>query len=42
MKTIVSSLVALSLLAAAAAPAVAYEGSVIERLDKDGRGGHAT
>jgi hypothetical protein len=42
MKTIVSALVALSFLAGAVAPAAAYEGSVIERLDKEGRGGHST
>ncbi len=42
MKTILSALVALSFLAGAVAPAAAYEGSLIERLDKEGRGGHAT
>jgi hypothetical protein len=42
MKTIVSALVALTFLAGAVAPAAAYEGSLIERLDKEGRGGHST
>ena len=39
MKTIVSALVALSFLAGAVAPAAAYSGSMLERLDKEGRGG---
>jgi len=42
MKTMLSALVALSFLAGAVAPAAAYEGSLIEQLDKEGRGGHAT
>jgi hypothetical protein len=44
MKTIVSAFLALSFLAGAVAPAAAdwYDGSVIERLDKEGRGGHNT
>jgi hypothetical protein len=42
MKTIASALVALSFLAGAVAPAAAYQGSVIEQLDKEGRGGHNT
>ena len=40
MKTILSAIVALSFVAGAVAPAAAYSGSVIERLDKEGRGGH--
>jgi hypothetical protein len=40
MKTILSALVALSFVAGAVAPAAAYSGSLIERLDKEGRGGH--
>ncbi len=40
MKLIVSALVALSFLAGAVAPAAAYSGSMIEQLDKEGRGGH--
>jgi len=40
MKLIVSALVALSFLAGAIAPAAAYSGSMIERLDQEGRGGH--
>lgn len=40
MKTILSALVALSFVAGAVAPAAAYEGSVIQQLDKEGRGGH--
>jgi hypothetical protein len=40
MKTIVSALVALSLVTGAIAPAAAYSGSVWEQLDKEGRGGH--
>jgi hypothetical protein len=39
MKIIVSALVALSFLAGAVAPAAAYSGSMLERLDKEGRGG---
>ena len=41
MKTLVSALVALSFLAGAVAPAAAapYSGSLIEQLDKEGRGG---
>ena len=39
MKVIVSALVAL-LLTGAIAPAAAYSGSLIEQLDKEGRGGH--
>jgi hypothetical protein len=42
MKTIASALVALSVIAGAVAPAAAYEGSYIEQLDKEGRGGHNT
>ena len=42
MKTIASALVALSFLAGAVAPAAAYQGSIIEQLDKEGRGGHST
>jgi hypothetical protein len=42
MKTIASALVALSFLAGAVAPAAAYQGSIIEQLDKEGRGGHNT
>jgi hypothetical protein len=40
MKILISALVALSFVAGAVAPAAAYSGSVFERLDKDGRGGH--
>ena len=40
MKVIVSALVALSFLTGAIAPASAYSGSLIEQLDKEGRGGH--
>ena len=40
MKTILSALVALSFVAGVVAPAAAYSGSVIEQLDKEGRGGH--
>jgi hypothetical protein len=40
MKLIVSALVALSFLAGAVAPAAAYSGSMLEQLDKEGRGGH--
>jgi hypothetical protein len=40
MKTILSALVALSFVAGAVAPAAAYSGSIIEQLDKEGRGGH--
>ena len=40
MKVIVSVLVALSFLTGAVAPAAAYSGSMIEQLDKEGRGGH--
>lgn len=40
MKAILSALVALSFLAGAVAPAAAYSGSYIEKLDKEGRGGH--
>jgi hypothetical protein len=40
MKTLASALVALTLVAGAVAPAAAYEGSLIQQLDKDGRGGH--
>lgn len=39
MKTILSAIVALSFVAGAA-PASAYSGSLIERLDQDRRGGH--
>jgi hypothetical protein len=39
MKTILSAIVALSFVAGAVAPASAYSGSLIERLDKEGRGG---
>jgi hypothetical protein len=39
MKIIVSALVALSFLAGAVAPAAAYSGSMLERLDKEDRGG---
>ena len=41
MKTILSAIVALSFVAGAVAPAAAapYSGSLIERLDKEGRGG---
>ena len=42
MKTIASALVALSFLAGAVAPAAAYQGSIIEQLDKEGRDGHNT
>ena len=42
MKIIASALIALSMLAGAVAPAAAYEGSVIQQLDKEGRGGHNT
>ena len=41
MKTILSAIVALSFVAGAVAPAAAYSGSVIERLDKEGRGGQS-
>jgi hypothetical protein len=40
MKTLVATLIALSFVTAAVAPATAYSGSLIERLDKEGRGGH--
>ncbi len=40
MKTILSAIVALSFVAGAVAPAAAYSGSLIERLDKERRGGH--
>ena len=41
MKTLVSALVALSFLAGIVAPVAAapYSGSLIEQLDKEGRGG---
>ena len=41
MKTLLSALVALSFVAGAVAPAAAapYSGSVLEQLDKEGRGG---
>lgn len=44
MKTILSAIVALSFVAGAVAPAAAapYEGSIIQQLDKEGRGGHNT
>jgi hypothetical protein len=42
MKTLVAALVALSFVAGAVAPAAAYSGSMLEQLDKEGRGGHAT
>ena len=42
MKTILSAVVALSFVAGAVAPAAAYEGSYIQQLDKQGRGGHNT
>lgn len=44
MKKIVAAFVALSFVAAAISPAAAapFGGSAIERLDKQGRGGHAT
>ena len=40
MKTLLSAVVALSFVAGSVAPAAAYGGSVWERLDKEGRGGH--
>ena len=40
MKIVASTLVALSLIAGTVAPAAAYSGSTIERLDRDHRGGH--
>ena len=40
MKLIASTLVALSVLAGSVAPAAAYSGSQVERLDHDQRGGH--
>jgi hypothetical protein len=40
MKTLVATLVALSFVAGTVAPAAAYYGSILERLDKQGRGGH--
>jgi hypothetical protein len=42
MKTILSALVALSFVAGVVAPAAAapYSSSLIEQLDKEGRGGH--
>jgi hypothetical protein len=40
MKVIASALVALSFLTGAIGPAAAYSGSMIEQLDKEGRGGH--
>ena len=40
MKLVLSALVALSFVAGAVAPAAAYSGSVLEQLDKQGRGGH--
>jgi hypothetical protein len=40
MKTILSTLVALSLLAGAVAPASAAEPVSIKQLDAEGRGGH--
>jgi hypothetical protein len=44
MKVILSALVALSFLAGAVAPASAdwYDGSLIQQLEKEGRGGHST
>jgi hypothetical protein len=42
MKRFASALLALSLLAGAAGSAAAYEGSYIQYLDEDGRGGHNT
>jgi hypothetical protein len=40
MKIVASTLLALSLIAGTIAPASAYSGSLIERLDHDQRGGH--
>jgi hypothetical protein len=42
MKMLVSVLIALSFVVGVVAPAAAYDGSYIEQLDKEGRGGHAT
>jgi hypothetical protein len=42
MKIVASTLVALSLIAGTVAPAAAYSGSTIERLDRDHRGGHGS
>jgi hypothetical protein len=41
MKTVLSALVALTLVAGAVAPASAYEGFSVKTLDQQGRGGHA-
>jgi hypothetical protein len=42
MKRMASAFLALSLLAGAAGTAAAYEGSFIQYLDEQGRGGHQT
>jgi hypothetical protein len=42
MKMIASALLVISVLIAHVAPAAAYSDSVFERLDRLGRGGHAT
>jgi hypothetical protein len=42
MRVMTAMLLGLSIMAGAVAPAAAYEGSVIERLDNSGRGGHHT
>ena len=42
MRTIIASiLITLSLAASIAAPAAAYQGSYLEKLDKEGRGGQS-
>jgi len=40
MKIIASTLLVLSVIAGAVAPAAAESNSIIERLDRDQRGGH--
>jgi len=42
VKLLASTLVALSVIAGTVAPAAAYSGSQIERLDRDQRGGHGS
>ena len=42
MKILASTLVALSVIAGTVAPAAAYSGSQVERLDREQRGGHGS
>jgi hypothetical protein len=42
MRVMTAMVLGLSIMAGAVAPAAAYDNSVIERLDHDGRGGHHT